>query len=255
MLAADRQKQIVDLVNLRASVRVTELSEIFSVTEETIRRDLEKLEDKNELKRSHGGAVTVKDTLSEIDFSEREITNKESKQRIAKEAVNQVNSGDRIILDASTTAWYMSKILPDIPLVVITNSLKVVMELSQKEQIKVISTGGILLQKSLSFVGPVAEAMLEKYHVNTAFISSKGADINAGLTDGNEQQAIVKNKMMKQAKKVVLMVDSTKFDHIEFATINTLQSVTECITDQYITQEIKNALNQGGINYRIASDL
>lgn len=81
-----------------------------------------------------------------------------SKKAIAHEAVKYVKSGDRIILDASTTAWYMAKILPDIELTVITNSMKAAIELSNKENISVISTGGILLEKSLSFAEPVSRA-------------------------------------------------------------------------------------------------
>src|SRR3954468_21766912 len=104
MLVAERQKKIVELVNERLSIRVTELSEIFSVTEETIRRDLEKLEKENKLRRSHGGAVSIQEKDSEVDFSTREITNVMEKRIIASEAIKQVESGDRIILDASTTA-------------------------------------------------------------------------------------------------------------------------------------------------------
>lgn len=254
MLAAERQKKIVELVNLRSSMRVTELSEEFSVTEETIRRDLEKLEKNNDLKRSHGGAVTIKDSLNEIDFNTREITNVEEKQKIANEAVKLVKSGDRIILDASTTAWYMSKILPDIPLVVITNSLKVAMELSQKEQIKVISTGGILLPSSLSLVGPVTEEVLEKYHVTTAFISSKAVNIENGLTDSNEQQALVKKKMLSRATKKVLMVDSTKFNQTDFATIASIEQITDCITDEKIDKNFKIQLQKLNVNVQIVSN-
>jgi DeoR family transcriptional regulator, fructose operon transcriptional repressor len=251
MLVADRHKQIVELVNLRSSVRVTELSERFSVTEETIRRDLEKLEKKKLLKRSHGGAVSIRDKFNEIDFSEREITKKDEKQKIAMEAVKLVNEDDRIILDASTTAWYMAKALPNIPLVVITNSIKVAMELSQKEHIRVISTGGILLQKSLSFIGPIAEEMLEKYHVTTAFISAKGVDFKAGITDSNEQQAIVKKKMIQQAQKTILMADSSKFHQIDFAKIANLKEISECITDEQLSNDTKNLLQQASIPYRI----
>lgn len=254
MLAAERQKKIVELINLRSSMRVTELSEEFSVTEETIRRDLEKLEKNNELKRSHGGAVTIKDSLSEIDFNTRQITNIEEKQKIANEAVKLVKSGDRIILDASTTAWYMSKIIPDIPLVVITNSLKVAMELSQKEQVKIISTGGILLPKSLSLVGPVAEDTLDKYHVTTAFISSKGVNIESGLTDSHEQQALVKKKMLARAKKRVLMVDSSKFNNTDFATIANLNQITDCITDDQIDEDLKKQLQKLNVNMHIVSN-
>lgn len=117
MLVAERHQKIFDLVNQRGSIRVTELSEILGVTEETIRRDLDKLEGEGKLSRSHGGAVRVQGD-QEIPYFEREIQNVEEKIAIAREAVKHISADDRIILDASTTAWYMAKVLPDIPLTV-----------------------------------------------------------------------------------------------------------------------------------------
>ncbi|MED4072097.1 DeoR/GlpR family DNA-binding transcription regulator [Priestia endophytica] len=247
MLVAERQQKIVDLVNLRSSIRVSELSEIFAVTEETIRRDLEKLEKENKLRRSHGGAVSVQEKESEIDFSEREITNVLEKKVIAHEAVKRVENGDRIILDASTTAWYMAKILPNIPLTVITNSIKVAIELSKKDRIEVISTGGILLPKSLSYVGPLAERSLENYHVNKAFLSCKGIDLNSGLSDSNEWQALLKRKMIERSNKTFLMVDSSKFGYREFSHISTLDHVDEMIVDIKLPPHSQEKLKEKNI--------
>ena len=108
MLVAERQRKIVELVNERASVRVTELSSLFHVTEETIRRDLEKLEKEQLLHRSHGGAVRIEEGATEIAHEAREVMRMEEKQAIAKAAVSEIQPGERIILDASTTAWYMA---------------------------------------------------------------------------------------------------------------------------------------------------
>lgn len=140
MLIADRYERIVELVNERGSIRVSELSTLCQVTEETIRRDLDRLE-KVGLLRSHGGAVSLRDRQPETPYAEREIMNAAEKQRIAREAVLMIKPGDRILLDASTTAWYMAS-LPDMPLTVLTNSIRVAAELSGKERIDVISTGG-----------------------------------------------------------------------------------------------------------------
>src|SRR5699024_532409 len=109
VLVAERQQKITELINERKSVRVTELSEIFNVTEETIRRDLEKLEQKQKLARSHGGAVRIQSSEGvESPYFEREITNVAEKREIAQEAVKKIIEGDKIILDASSTAWYMA---------------------------------------------------------------------------------------------------------------------------------------------------
>lgn len=244
MLVAERHQKIVELVNLRSSIRVSELSDIFTVTEETIRRDLEKLEKENKLSRSHGGAVSIQQQESEVHFSEREITNVSEKKAIAREAAEYVESGDRIILDASTTAWYMAKILPDIQLTVITNSMKAAIELSQKDKIEVISTGGFLLSESLSYVGPLAERSLETYHVNKTFLSCKGFDINGGLSDSNEWQALLKKRMIERSDQTILMADSSKFGSREFSHIARIHVISRIITDSKINPEYTKALEE-----------
>ncbi|WP_350302304.1 DeoR/GlpR family DNA-binding transcription regulator [Peribacillus frigoritolerans] len=253
MLVAQRHQKIVELVNERSSIRVTELSEIFSVTEETIRRDLEKLEKETKLKRSHGGAVSLQEDDSEIHFSERVITNVNEKKVIAYEAAKRIVEGDRIILDASTTAWYMSKALPNIPLTVITNSTKVVMELSKKEKIEVISTGGRLLSKSLSFVGPIAEKSLTMYHVNKTFLSCKGIHLEEGLSDSNEGQALLKKKMIERSDAVILMVDSSKFGKKAFSLIVPPSEVDEVITDREIDEVSRKLLEKRNVKVTIVN--
>ena len=251
MLVAERQKKIVELVNERLSIRVTELSKIFSVTEETIRRDLEKLEKENLLMRSHGGAVSIEKDQGEISYLEREITNAEQKKAISAAAVRLIEQGDQIVLDASTTAWYVAKELPDMPLTVLTNSIKVAIELSKKEQIKVISTGGTLLSQSLSYVGPLAERSLSMYHVNKAFLSCKGVHLERGLSDFNESQALLKKQMREIADETILMVDSSKFGTRAFSQIVPVTNIDCIITDSKIDKETKNELEEKKIKLLI----
>lgn len=242
MLAKERQRKIVEIVNEKSSVRVSELSKEFSVTEETIRRDLEKLEAAQLLQRSHGGAVSIMKDQQELSYTEREIMHAKEKKEIAIEAVKLIDLGDRIVLDASTTAWYMARELPNMPLTVITNSIKVATELSVKDQVKVISTGGMLLAKSLSYGGPLAEQSLNNYHVDKAFISCKGVSVEKGLSDSNEWQALVKKKMIEIATKTIVLVDSSKFDIQTFMHIANLDQIKEVITDQQISQKQHESL-------------
>lgn len=249
MLVAERQQKIVDTVNERKSIRVTELSQIFSVTEETIRRDLEKLESEKKLSRSHGGAISINPSDSlEIPYTQREITNVEEKNQIALEAVKHVEEGDKVILDASTTAWYMAKSLPDIQITVLTNSIKVAMALSTKKQITVISTGGTLLPKSLSFVGPLAESSLDTYHVNKAFISCKGLHIDRGISESDEQQARIKKKMIDSADSVCIMIDHSKFGVQAFSRLSGLEVIDNIITDNKVDQQIVQQLVDKELN-------
>ncbi|MBA4603353.1 DeoR/GlpR family DNA-binding transcription regulator [Thermoactinomyces mirandus] len=253
MLVGERQRMIVDLVNEQKSVRVSELSKIFSVTEETIRRDLEKLEKEKKLIRSHGGAISIQTPDSvEIPYTKREATNVLEKKQIALEAVKHVETGDKIILDASTTAWYMAKTLPDIPLTVLTNSIKVAMELSKKSRITVISTGGTLLSRSLSYVGPLAESSLDAYYVDKAFISCKGLHLERGISESDEQQSRVKQKMMKIADTVFLLMDFSKFGVQSFSRMGGLDQIDRIITDHQVDRQIVQQLEERGLDITIS---
>lgn len=249
MLVAERFDYIVRLVNERGSIRVTELSELCEVTEETIRRDLDKLEQAGRLRRSHGGAVSVKEQQQpETPYFEREIVSAEEKKRIALEAINLIAPKDRIILDASTSAWYMAASMPDIPITVLTNSIKVAIELASKEKIEVISTGGILAPRSLSYVGPLAERSLDAYHVDKAFISSKGVHVEKGLSESNELQARIKQKIVGMSDQVILLADSSKFGVQAFTSFAELSDVTDIVTDTGISEEFANQLRQQNIH-------
>ncbi|MEV5028790.1 DeoR/GlpR family DNA-binding transcription regulator [Paenibacillus sp. LPE1-1-1.1] len=248
MLAQERYDKIVQLVNERGSIRVTELAELCQVTEETIRRDLDRLEQAGRLRRSHGGAVSVKDQQPEIPYFEREIAQADEKKRIAEEAIKLIQPKDRILLDASTTAWYMAASMPDIPLTVLTNSIKVAMELSSKEKIEVISTGGILASRSLSYVGPLAERSLDAYHVDKAFFSCKGVHLERGISESNELQARIKHKMVGMADQVILLADSSKFGVQAFTHVADLSDVDTIITDGRLSPSLLTQLNDKQIS-------
>ncbi|CAM4062817.1 DeoR/GlpR family DNA-binding transcription regulator [Paenibacillus alkaliterrae] len=244
MLAQERYDKIVQLVNERGSIRVTELSELCQVTEETIRRDLDRLEQAGRLRRSHGGAVSVKDQQPEIPYFEREVMRADEKKRIAEEAIKLIQPQDRILLDASSTAWYMAASMPDIPLTVLTNSIKVAMELSSKEKIEVISTGGILASRSLSYVGPLAERSLDAYHVDKAFFSCKGVHLERGISESNELQARIKHKMIGMADQVILLADSSKFGVQAFTHVAELRDIHTIITDGRLSGELLAQLEE-----------
>lgn len=251
MLVAERYEKIVQLVNERGSIRVSELSDLCDVTEETIRRDLDRLEQAGRLRRSHGGAVSVKDQQPEIPYFEREITRAEEKRTIAEEAIKLISPNERILLDASSTAWYMAAKLPDIPLTVLTNSIKVATELAAKEKIEVISTGGILASRSLSYVGPLAERSLEAYYVDKVFLSCKGVHLERGISESNELQARVKQKMISIADQVVLLADSSKFGVQAFTHVADLREVDSIVTDRRLDRDMLTQLTDRGIHVKI----
>lgn len=253
MLVAQRWQKIVQLVNERGSIRVTELSTICEVTEETIRRDLDKLESEGKLLRSHGGAVRLPSSQTEKPYMERETMNAEEKRSIAREAVRYVNEHDRIILDASTTAWYMAQLLPDITLTVLTNSIKVAMGLSSKEKIKVISTGGSLYSPSMSYVGPLAERSLSTYHVDKAFVSCEGLHLQRGLSESNELEALIKQKMIDIADTVYVLADHSKFGRQSLAHVASLEPIHHVVTDERTDAAILASLAELSVHVILAA--
>jgi DeoR family L-fucose operon activator len=244
MLIAERLKRIEHFVNLRGSIRVTELSQLCEVTEETIRKDLDRLESEGKLLRNHGGAVSVKNAQQEIPYFERESENQQQKQNIALEAIRHIREQDCIALDASTTAWYMAKYMPDIRITVLTNSIKAIIELSQKSHIKVIATGGVLSSNSLSFVGPLAESALSHFHVTKAFVSCKGVHIERGISESNELQALIKQKMITSADEVFLLSDYSKFGAQAFALVAPWGRIHHVITDEKTDRDFLEKLRE-----------
>lgn len=255
LLAAERRASIARMAEQRGSVRVSELSRLFDVTEETIRRDLEELENNGYLKRTYGGAVSVTGTGLELPFARRVETRQKEKSIIARYAVTLIQEGETIILDASTTALWVAKHLIDRrDLTVVTNSIQTVMELAGRPGINVICTGGNLRDRILAFAGPLAERAISGYYVDKVFISGKGLSPDGGLTDSNELEVELKKAMLGAAKEKIALVDSSKLGHKAFARIEDVSAFTKIITDPGIDPAMAAAIREHGGNLIIAPE-
>ncbi|MEI3606465.1 DeoR/GlpR family DNA-binding transcription regulator [Pseudogracilibacillus sp. SE30717A] len=245
MLVMERHKKIIDTVNEKGSIRVTELSKMFNLTEETIRRDLEKLEQEGKLMRSHGGAVALQE--EDTPYFQREMVNVKEKQKIADTALSFIDEGDSILLDASSTSWFLAKKLPNIPLTVITNSIRVTMELAEKRNIHVIGTGGNLSRTSLSFTGPLTIQTLDYYHADKAFISCKALHNAWGISDANDMQAMVKKKMLETADVNYLLIDHSKIGKKAISFVADFTNIQNIITDEAADESYLNELKSNGV--------
>jgi len=253
MLAIERHREILSVLGQEGSVRVTKLAERFNVTEETIRRDLGKLEAQGSIVRSHGGALMSEPEDTLRPFAWREVANELEKAAIVQVAIERVDEGDSILLDASTTAWHMAKRLSDIPLTIITNSMQIPMTLSNRTRIEVHVLGGRLGKKSLSFIGPTAERQLKQYHVDKLFLSCKGADLVHGISDVTEAQAHLRRIMLDCADKKYLLVDHSKFGHRSLAHICALSVFDEIITDSNTEASIIHRLREMGVKTTVVA--
>lgn len=237
MLAIERKNEILEILQKEQRVLVSELAKRYDVTEETIRRDLEKLERDGFVKKTYGGAVLNKNTNVDLPLRIREKTNRQEKQKVAELAAALIEEGDSIMLDASSTSLMIAQQIKNMKkLTVITTSVEVLIELAQNEGIKVISTGGDLKSSSLSLVGRKTEECLGHFNVDMSFVSCKGIEMERGIMESNELEAGVKLMMKKSAKQTVLVIDSSKFDKISFVKVMDFQKgdiiITDCVPDK-----------------------
>ena len=167
MLAIERRNAILSKLYLDGKVIVSALSQEFDVTEETIRRDLDKLDKEGLVKKSYGGAVLVQNFSTDLPHSVRKKANVEAKQKIAEKISTLFQDGDCIMLDASSTALLLLNYIRNLKnITLITNSVEALIELSDKDDWNVFSTGGKLKKGSLSLVGPSAEKTIRSFHVD-----------------------------------------------------------------------------------------
>lgn len=238
MLAIERRKEILAKLQQNKRVLVNDLSKTYNVTEETIRRDLEKLEKEGLVKKTYGGAILNESLNVDLPYNIRKKTNVSNKQYIAEILSSIIEDGDHIMMDASSTAVYTAKYIKnkkDITL--ITNSVEILLDLSDITGWKIISTGGILKEGSLSLVGYQAQKMLQSFHVDKTIISCKGIDIQNGFTDSNEADIQIKNLMLKAANQKILAADSSKFDKTSFIQVSDFNDIDIIVTDTKPNQE------------------
>ncbi len=232
MLAIERKNEILSRLRAEQRVLVSELAAHYGVTEETIRRDLDKLEKEGYATKTYGGAIWGNSTKTDLSYTIRNKTNVEAKNQIAELAAALVEDGDHLMLDDSSTSLYVAKRLKEKKsLTLITNSVELVTELANVDGWTIMLTGGRLKPESLALVGNQTTEMLRAYHVDKVFLSCKGIDQTAGITDSSEFHAQTKQAMMRAAKQRILVLDGTKFDKISFVEIAQLDKVDIVITN------------------------
>lgn len=218
MFTEERQKKILDLIQKKGRLKISELTRMFGVSEVTLRSDLSALARQGYLTRTHGGALLHERSIfpgkAVLSFGEKEAANLAAKRRIGRKAAEFIADGMNILLDAGTTILEIARNLHQFKdLTVITDSIPVAVELSDHEDITVILTGGVLRPASLAVIGPESWAMLEKIHVQRAFIGARGVSLEGGwFFCDNAVEGETKKRMMVCAEETFAVVDSSKFN-------------------------------------------
>jgi DeoR family transcriptional regulator of aga operon len=245
-----RRKQILQLLSDNGQVLVDALSRQFSVSEVTIRNDLDQLEKKNLLIRARGGALKFETSVGlDQRLADKHRINHQEKARIGKHASLLVNDGDTIIIDSGSTTAEMVKNLPDLQdLTVITNALNIANQLVNKPNINMIIPGGYLRKNMLSLVGPQSEKSLRNFNVDKAFLGVDGFDTKSGIFTPSVEEARLNEIMIEVSKEVILLADSSKFKRRSFAFICSINDIDKVITDDKITDDDKKRLLDAGVD-------
>ncbi|MCB0154318.1 MAG: substrate-binding domain-containing protein, partial [Anaerolineae bacterium] len=256
MTTFDRRQRILALLNDQSSVKVTDLAGRFAVSEGTIRNDLAALDEAGQLRRVHGGAVPLEAPQPlEPAVRQRALANVTAKQRIARRAAELVEEGDSILLDASTTAYQMVPFLLERRgLTIVTNGLEVGRALAKNPANTVILLGGILRGDGESVIGHLGEKLLQELHINTAFVSCTGFSLEAGLTEFDLREAQLKRQMIDSARRVVALVDASKFGQTSLAPFASVTQIAHILTDNSIEAGLVAQLRRSGPTLTICGE-
>lgn len=253
LLVEQRRREIVDLLQMKGSVNTEGLCEHFNVSQMTIWRDLKVLEDRDMLKRVHGGAMLV-GQMDEPIYTRKQSVNRHAKERIARYACQHyVHDNQIIIMEAGTTVMAMCKYLNHQNLTVITNGLGTLNELATHvPQIQVLSCGGMLRDVGLTFVGPQAEQFFQHVRAHTLFLSATGISLGDGIYDPNLLEIQVKQAMAASAQQVVLLLDRFKLGVHSLKNILPIAQIDVLITDEVLPDEYQRWLTGEGVTIVVA---
>jgi len=247
----------LDVLRKQPGLRVSELARALDVSEGTVRNDLNALEEEGRLKRVHGGAVlNDQGEFQNNSFVRRYKQNIAAKTAIAREAALLVNDGDSIMLDASSTAFYLARILSNRnKLRVMTNGFEVARELAENTSNTVILIGGVVNNDSSSVTGLLSEQIIAEMHIEKAFFSCSGFSTERGMTEVHFEEAQLKRKAIESSKEVFALIDSSKFGKEDLTPFARPTQITHLFTDSSINDEWKDRLKSANISFRICNDV
>ena len=245
---AERHKIILDTLDRQGFVKVADLAKQFGVTSTTVRRDMEDLESRNLLHRTHVSATQATMTAFDVSTSVKSKVNKEIKHRIGKEAVKLVNANDSLFIASGSTVYsFAEQLAGKGPLTVITPSISVAVLLNEQEKITVKMLGGVMYKNSLSVRGEYAASGFENVVCDKLFFGVDGIDDRFGLTCATEEEAVLTKKFIAASESVIVLTDSSKFGRKGFGRICPLESVNIVITDDGIPEKYRSLLENAGV--------
>ncbi|WP_266082203.1 HTH-type transcriptional regulator GlpR [Haladaptatus caseinilyticus] len=248
MLPAQRKRDIVEYVLERDGCSVDELADEMSCSKATIRRDLTDLEERQLIERSHGGAVPIASVGGEKNVREKKVQNLTGKTAIAERAVEEIHHGTVVFFDSGTTTMEVAKkASSEDQFIGVTNSPLIALEL-REQGVEVELTGGSLRQRTLALVGPTAEQFMESSNFDIVFLGTNGIDEEGFLTTPNAEEARMKELMIENSKRTVLVSDVGKLGKRSFKRFGNLDQINVFVTDEKLSDEHRKWLQDADVH-------
>lgn len=248
----DRQQHILQILEQKGEVQLQQLKELFpEVSMMTLRRDLISLEADGRLIRTYGGAVSTGKLAfangEEDAYSRRAAENVEAKVKIAEKAISMVEKGRSVYFDAGSTTMQLAKMLPDDNLTIVTSGVNIGMTLMKKPASSVVILGGLINRNTLSASGPAALTQLDTINIDLAFMAASGFSVDSGFTVSNIYECELKRKVVKRAKKVIMLMDSTKINKDLPFTYATLEDLDIWVCESKLPPDVAAEAEQYGV--------
>lgn len=249
----NRREDILRLLNQQPAMAVKDLSDQLDVSEMTIRRDLNKMEEEGVVKRCFGGVSLAKGLLVEQSIPVRAANMPAAKRRMAAMASQLVQDGDSVLLDSGTTILELAKLLASKRITIATSSLLIAMK-ACRGAASIHVSGGELDVGFQTLTGRKAEAFYESINCKYAFVSAGGVSLKRGITEFTEDAAALKQIMLAHSKVGVLMADTTKLETIQMFRAARLEDIDIVITDRVPPDEYMRFFEDSGIELMVAEE-
>jgi DeoR/GlpR family transcriptional regulator of sugar metabolism len=252
---SDRQQQILELLERDGQVSVADLAQHLQVSDVTIRKDLQELEELSFLKRVHGGAVPAHRSKYNLALGDKISRLATTKTGIAQAALGFIHDGDTLILDAGSTVLALARLLPGRfrGLTIVTNSLPVIGELCGHSDFDLVSLGGMVRLHSLAMIGPLTVHSLRKLHADRVFVGATGATIERGLSTPNFIEAETKAAMIEAAHECIALLDGTKVGAASLAPFASWNQVHHLVTDAPLPTPVQTCLTDANVQVTLAN--
>jgi DeoR family fructose operon transcriptional repressor len=247
----DRRTRLLELIRQRGFASLPALAEQLEVSESTVRRDLDFLEESGVAQRTHGGAFYTGPSPKLAHFDQRQSLNWDRKRRIAAHASHLIDDNDTILLDGGSTTYELAQLLVGRPLQVVTNSLPVANLFTSSENADLVIVGGYVHAKTGVSLGPYANQMLGTLNVRRAVLSVAGIN-ERGFYNSNLLLVETEKAMMNSADEVIVVADSTKFGHTSLAHLCNLNDIDVLVTDHEIDAAWRKRIEAADVKVVVA---